>query len=46
MVEPLMDCDCTPVLPAVYSDDLTLLEAISHKWEESEGGEDITSGYL
>ena len=46
MVEPLMDCDCTPVLPAVYSDDLTLLEAISHKREESEGEEGITSGYL
>ena len=46
MVEPLMDCDCTPVLPAVYSDDLTLLEDISHKREESEGGEEITSGYL
>ena len=46
MVEPLMDCDCTPVLPAVYSDDLTLLEAISHKCEESKGGEEITSGYI
>ena len=46
MVEPLMDCACTPVLPAVYSGDLTLLDAISHKWEESEGEEEITSGYL
>lgn len=46
MVEPLMDCDCTPVLPAVYSDDLTLLEAISHKCEKTEGEEEITSGYL
>ena len=46
MVEPLMDCDCMPVLPAVYSDDLTLLEAVSHKWEKSEGEEEITSGYL
>ena len=46
MVEPLMDCDCTPVLPAVYSDDLALLEAISHKCEEYEGEEEITSGYL
>ena len=46
MVEPLMDCDCTPVLPAVYSGDLTLLDAISHKCEESEGEEEITSGYL
>lgn len=46
MVEPLMDCDCTPVLPAVYSDDLTLLEAISHRCDEPDGEEIITSGYL
>lgn len=46
MVEPLMDCNCTPVLPAVYSNNLTLLETISHNREESNGEEEITSGYL
>ena len=45
MVEPISCYDCTPVLPAVYPEELTLLEAVSKK-SESDRKEDIESVYI